>query len=347
MTYPYRLAFILILYGLTGCVGDSPQKPPQSGGYYETDEYVIAPVVPCEDAFALYDSPMKGRLAALSFNPAGTGMGIARSGKIFVVTEDGEQWWELPNNLPKRSSELLSFVSDSTFYFVTSNRRTLYRSDDLGQTIQEIPSPDATRITALRFEDAQTGYLLLYRGTDVRTYYFFQTNDGGLTWSDVDLPVSPTQGYFLEVEERTALHTAHHLIIRGKPDGDWGVRPLPDGHHATLAFDGRNRGLLAADDHLYRTNDGGRNWTAGEQMINGVDHLSIGPDGRGSLTGKRYGVVGGDGLLRLGLLIHHTTDGGETWSALKTDGECGTGRTFHPTPSGRLLSIADQLVMTE
>ncbi len=206
---------------------------------------------------------------------------------------------------------------------------------------------DLSYIRGLYFENATDGYAIANVAESFDTR-LLSTRDGGQSWTEVPLSTPLSGAEFVQVEGRIAILDRNNLYLLN-PDGTLAPRSLPDVEFIEQStFDGNDRGWLLSDRTLYGTSDAGRSWELlSELPINFVNQLIMNADGSGIALGSRYRVIGGDALSFTGRLIAETTDGGLTWTARKTDGDCGYDRRFFRVADDRLVGVGTELVILD
>jgi photosystem II stability/assembly factor-like uncharacterized protein len=125
---------------------------------------------------------------------------------------------------------------------------------------------DATNV---RFFTATTGILVAGKGGTASTWAIYRTTDGGTTWQPVGSSLAHQAGdkvYSATLLGSTLwLTTAKGQLLRTTDAGlTWTITDLPTGGVAgQLAFrDAANGLLLATNNTLYGTTDGGQSWQA-------------------------------------------------------------------------------------
>jgi photosystem II stability/assembly factor-like uncharacterized protein len=228
-----------------------------------------------------------------TYAPQGTGIPAAPF--IWYTTDGGASWTAGP---PLSSSgefyspTFLYFVDAHTGWFVVqvgagmSHEYTeIFKTQDGGVSWDKIidpyvvDSPQSCCKTALAFADSQTGMFTAEQGAYADPYLEW-TDDGGLTWQNVALPFPSSASGMLYCKG----HSPHFFSSRS----------------ALLALDCRNLDTDTAGSYLYRTADGGAGW-----------QISAYPGGE-------LVFLGADEIFALGRQIHKTTDGGQTWTYVKT-----------------------------
>lgn len=215
------------------------------------------------------------RVSALSFADAAHGWMVlgdpATLRHDLYATADGGVTWT--PQYPVAAVTALDAVSP-TVAWATDNGKLL-ATEDGGATWQQRQGPDSPSIRDVDFVDPQRGWVT---AAGVNTLALFRTLDGGKTWAEVTTPRPCEQVSFVS------------------PTVGW-----------LLCDYGGVRGQTARS--LYRTDDGGRNWTL----------LAESATGAGSVLPTTSGVASfffsnaTDGWLSVTGETRATTDGGTTW----------------------------------
>lgn len=222
-------------------------------------------------------------------------------GAYFVWrTQDGGETWQ-PSNLLDTSGletvffpDVLQFVDPLHGWLLvhvgagmSHDYVVLYQSQDGGVTWQRILDPlqDASSIqscqkTGLDFADAQAGWLSGDCGGVAPGAFFYQTVDGGVSWSAIELP-APEGIDFNDPGLACGTHSPQR----------WSVEEGKIALHC-LDYSGDNP---LERFYLYSTKDGGQNWS-----------LAAFPGGDLFFVDAQNGWA-------LGATIYQTTDGGQTW----------------------------------
>ena len=294
----------------------------------------------------VYVDPVIFRFAF--FTPT-QGWAVTRDGNTLLFTVDGGQTWlnatpsEL-NTLPPGITSLSIrpfFLDESMVWFTpnTSNGAELYHSSDSGQhwTITSPPFDNAR----YHFLNLNDGFALVSLGAGAGSHYvaLYQTPDAGATWTEVfsHEPMemkSLREGgskngiTFLNVDRgwvggAIPMDDYFYLFVTEDGGATWAQEPdisLPatftgsilDGWQPFFVDDTVGylpvRALGSGSvSHLliYRSNNGGQTWTYQNAIQEGevVDFTSVNEGWLASSTG-----------------LHHTTDGGATWSPVTASG---------------------------
>jgi photosystem II stability/assembly factor-like uncharacterized protein len=257
-----------------------------------------------------------GSLVAVGyFADAGTAWVIYRSQSIFVIpsspivwrTQDGGQSWQASSPLDVQGLNELYDPSDLIFADaqngwllvhvgagMSHDYVALYRTQDGGQTWARLLDPyndggiQICQKTGLLFTTPQNGWLTGDCGGVMTGAFLYETADGGQTWQPVALP-APTEAPDLFSDTGTTYCGTLSPIFFSPQVGKLAVSCMD-----TIKSPPAN--LL----YLYSTSDSGATWTPVSIPTGTIDFLSA------------------DNGWVLSRNIYYTTDGGQTWSFVKT-----------------------------
>lgn len=193
-------------------------------------------------------------------------------------------------------SVLLSMAQAGTRLVAVGERGIVMVSDDNAASWRQVPVPVSVTLTAVRFADDKHGYAVGHSGTVIATA------DGGASWTrifdgrqaaQISLTAAQATGNI------AAQRDAQRLVDDG-PD-----KPLLD----LLVINQRRVIVIGAYGMAYATTDGGLHWTSVSGHLDNPRGLHLYAIRR---RGARVLVCGEQGLVRL------STDGGQTFAALKT-----------------------------
>jgi len=258
-----------------------------------------------------------------------------------VVTNN---WTTLTTEAYRGKRDDISF-SSSTHGWYGTGKGDLYATQDGGENWSLITSRPGTFIRALAFLDETTGFIGnvgtdYYPGVEDETP-LYHTDDGGLTWSAVDLGDKTIKGvcaidvvkteriYQGKLQPYTVIHAAGRVggptgILRSLDGGEtWTVIDMSD--HAGMILDVRffddMTGLVFASTSrsgdneglILRTIDGGQTWSNVYQSGRAGELIwkaSFPTDNVGYATVQSYDAEREDQL------IVKTLDGGKTWTEI-------------------------------
>ena len=205
------------------------------------------------------NDPTRPAIADVAFIDSSDAWAINRSGAALYHVENGASPRKHATNFGSRP--LISFVDHKTgFAFAHSVKRaTLWRTTDAGQSWQKVTAFDQT-FTApyeLHFVDSQHGWL-------VDVFSIWRTQDGGVHWNKVFRAADVKGGGIDELKQ--------------------------------VSFNGAERALVATEQAIYLTSNGGRVW----KPVNNNQFAAV------YSLDERTSWAWGEWLER-------TDDGGKTW----------------------------------
>ncbi len=250
-------------------------------------------------------------------------------------------WETLPTTEYKGKRDDVSFVNKTHGWYGTG-KGDLFRTLNGGESWELIASRPGTFIRALGFVDESTGYIGnvgtdYYPGVEDETP-LYRTEDGGVTWTAVDLGGKTIKGvcaidilksdriYQGVLNPHIVIHAAGRVggptgILRSVDSGEsWSVIPMDS--HAGMILDvkffNEMTGLVFASTSerqglILRTEDGGQSWTrvyAPTRPGELIWKASFPTSKIGYATVQSYDPENADQI------IVKTTDGGQSWTEL-------------------------------
>lgn len=191
---------------------------------------------------------------------------------------------------------LLTAAQAGARLVVAGERGIVLTSDDAARTWRQSRVPVSVSLTALRFADAERGWLVGHGGTVLATV------NGGRTWTRqldgrtiarLELEAARADG------DAAALKAAERLVADG-PD-----KPLLD----LLVLDAQRAVAVGAYGLALATDDGGASWSSWRRRLDNPKELHFYAVRK---RGDRIAVAGEQGLLRL------STDAGRTFRRIAT-----------------------------
>ena len=270
-----------------------------------------------------------------------SGPAATKSSAAGPVSQD----WEVLPTLPyKGKRDDISFSSPSHGWYGTG-KGDLFKTNDGGKSWDLVASKPGTFIRAVGFLDEKTGFIGnvgtdYYPGVEDETP-LYRTDDGGVTWTPVDLGNQTIKGvcaidiikssriYQGVLAPRTVIHAAGRVggptgILRSVDGGSsWSVIDMSK--HAGMILDvkffSETTGLAFASSSrgpdneglILRTEDGGENWQTvykSSRSSELVWKASFPDNQHGFATVQSYDAE------REQQLIVKTIDGGKTWEEM-------------------------------
>jgi hypothetical protein len=204
--------------------------------------------------------------------PAGTGWDIRVSrGSSARGSIAADAFAAEPAGHPLRSR----LLPGGAGYALTGSELAL--TSDAGATWRAATPPGLTAadIRGVSFPDPENGFVVGLSGTDRQAFTLWRTNDGGLTWTSLPLPMpvnvdaaapisvaAPDASHLLlslSIQQSLGLPGPGVLLASSDSGRTWSRLLLPGS--GEIAFATAARGWLApVDGGLYTTGDGGRTW---------------------------------------------------------------------------------------
>jgi photosystem II stability/assembly factor-like uncharacterized protein len=221
-------------------------------------------------------------------------------------TQDGGATWQASH--PLDLSGLSESFAPSDLYFVGGQAGwllvhvgagmnhdyvSLYRSQDGGITWTRLIDPNndggiqICHKTAILFTDPSHGWLTGDCNSVAPGVFLFKSSDGGITWQFVDLP-DPVGAQGLFTDENVACGSYDPFFF----SNDLG--------HLGVRCDNFTVSPMTNNYYVYTTQDGGATWTSS------------------TYPGESLYFFSADIGWAVSLKIQHTTDGGTSWSVLKS-----------------------------
>lgn len=243
-----------------------------------------------------------------SFVDANNGFAVGLAGLIVKTTDGGNSWTELGNNPAAAGGGMTDLLcvsfADTLHGWTGGTGGWVMRTIDGGANWTIQTSPITGDVTGIVFLDASNGFAVGDAGG------FMRTTNGGALWTLVNTGTtgrlnactftSLTDGWAVG-EAGLALHTTD--------GGDtWTqVTGIPNVPYLSVRFTGQD-GLIAGENALCYTHDGGQTWSSNITINGAVNQLStVYENAVFADANTAYAVtVGGD--------ILKSVNGGSTWT---------------------------------
>lgn len=240
----------------------------------------------------------------LAFHDAKRGLALNAAGQLRETSDGGKTWATKANTgLPTTATNTaIRFVNDKAGWMLQSDGR-LYKSTDGGATWG---AGQAVRGGLKRFDfvDANRGW-----GAPIDGQGLAYTRDGGQTWTHAAPPQTiSAYGLLFGEGQQILVYGASSLVVSSSDDGKtWNqlvsIDPSPFALRRKITASDAKTLWSALGSGLYKSEDGGANWTA---AANGdFADIAFADARNGWAVGRQGRVVA-------------TTDGGKTWVAQPT-----------------------------
>ena len=196
---------------------------------------------------------------------------------FFLFAEEG---WHVQNPLPSESWYFTVETVGENTVFIGGMGGTLVQSNDAGQTWDVQKFEDLVDIRDISFKDEQTGYF-------IDGDHLHKTTDGGDTWNEIGTDFD-LETYFFNY--LCCCDDVIYLILKPR----------------TASVDG----LISAQTHLYKSENGGRNWLRIDVTMKGRELCAFFRD-------KYNGYIYVEEIVSISeayTCLYQTHDGGNTWT---------------------------------
>ena len=196
-----------------------------------------------------------GHLRNIYFVDANRGFAAGDAG-VLVATSDGGKTWETRKTDLKENLVAICFVGQSGW--VAGYDGVIIHSSDGGKTWAPQPTGTKESLEGIFFLDANHGWAVGWAGTILRTI------DGGKTWQLVKCAAaqwSLSAVYFRDAQNGWIVGFGGTILRSHDGGSTWAAQTSPAKTWlGAIAFDGRNRGWIAADSGILSSEDGGETW---------------------------------------------------------------------------------------
>jgi photosystem II stability/assembly factor-like uncharacterized protein len=257
-------------------------------------------------------------------------------------TTNGGASWQRQQSTDSTHLVAVDFV-DADYGWVVGFNGTILSTTDGGNHWQRLTTSATEWLEEVAFADRFTGWVAGFRGNGTSLVY--QTTDGGLTWSEQQIPTTRTVRGLTCVDPLHAWAAVEDAAILRTTDGgrQWISTPLPSRNVTTrdIAFVDRMNGMVAvqssssdySDPGIFRTTDGGETWTVSADRSKFYS-LSMVDAGHGYAIG--YGYYPNQGTFFRYSGVWMTADHGIHWEPFSR--YSGNALKFVSTRSGWMLS---------
>jgi len=205
-----------------------------------------------------------GHLRNIDFIDADHGFAVGDSG-LLVATSDAGKTWEPRKTALKENLAAIQFIGQSGW--AAGYDGVIIHSSDGGKTWAPQQTGTKESLESIFFVDADHGWAVGWAGIILRT------TDGGKTWQHIRSDAaqwSLSSVYFRDEKSGWAVGFAGTILRTHDGGVTWAALTSPvKTWLSAIAFDGKNRGWIAADDCILESDDGGETWkkVAAEDML--------------------------------------------------------------------------------
>lgn len=235
----------------------------------------------------------------LKFRSPTEGVAVTYTGRVFTTQAGGQFWMD-----SGASGASAVAYSPSLSILAVGFAGNVRRSDDKGWTWQDLVANPWTWQTDLAFASSSIGIAAHKSGA------IYRTTNGGADWSPVvsNMALMPTAAAFADSRTAVIVGTQWGMgpsIMRSTDGGlTWADAPgSPIAELFDIAFASPKVGTAAGRDGLYRTTDGGINWSP--VLAGDARAVAFGSDSLGVALSAEGGAL-------------RTVDAGAHWTAVTT-----------------------------
>jgi len=271
---------------------------------------------------------------------------VGYNGEIFKTSDSGANWRKLNSGTTLHLHSV--FFLNENIGFVSSQAMggcldadcdkgsVLLKTVDGGESWTKTFFPDYYRILSLKFFDALNGVALIQTPDMPNSQYEFigLTSDGGMTWNLLDMPIQPAYDKFFYVDNFIFVAGRNQKIFKSSDYGhSWETISTPieaNNEVRNLYFYNGNIGLIDGISAIYKTINGGLNWTKTDFPFSSFDTFHFFNENEGFDVATVAVYEGGEFPTFKGSICYETKDGGSTWSKSDLVKSLYLGLTYFP-----------------
>ncbi len=280
-------------------------------------DYTAFPLQPGQNGdIPVYFNPpasglYEGTMQIWSDDPINNPYEVELSGNGVIELIDGWQWIETGFNFILMDIEFpagqnqVGYAIGQTYTY--NGDGIVIKTEDSGLTWTQLTPDGIPGLEEMSFIDMQTGYAAGWDG------YVIKTTDGGATWDTLTVASGMweiTDIEFYDADNGILLEGANVYLTE-----DGGESWLPGGTLANSGYmvdylDANTMVVVGNENYIYKSTDGGYNWTVKNSGIIGELLLGV------HFLNNQYGMAAGD----YGY-IFKTEDGGDSWTSTQQMGD--------------------------
>lgn len=258
------------------------------------------------ESWVQQDSGHANQLFEISFFNDSLGCAVGYNNS-FLKTTDGGLHWNTVNTGGSYHFNSICFVSRDTI--LAGHSGGLLLSTDCGSTFSSTQT--GKMFTNIKFFSKKTGYAAVIDSLYIRLY---KTTDSGFNWTNTITPyyLYPQKSYYLDSLNIFLLGS--EMLIKTTDGGaTWSkllYKSSFDHFNRSIYFTDDNNGYMVGDydSKVWRSTDGGSHWTSRTSIPS--EYFT-----RIRFFSKQTGVC-----ISVAGKIGRTTDAGETWTDVSTQG---------------------------
>ena len=221
-----------------------------------------------------FDTHVPGAVLDISFSPSGSSAVALTESGIYRTVNGGSSWTkQLDTGIfatgPIGFWIARSPVNPGTIYYASPFSGAFYRSTDDGVTWTSASLPPANGVGGLLADPLTAGTVYVF-STFAATYerWFYKSVDGGQTWTGNSAAIGASST--AQILAMTAISDGA-LYLDALYMGIWkstnqGVSWLNVSSYAGSSLSASGTSVYFAEGSIYRTTDGGADWTAGSNI---------------------------------------------------------------------------------
>lgn len=304
------------------------------------------------------------------------GYSVGNAGSILKTVDGGAQWDVLefyylpetginPNALTKAGLQSVFFIDELTGFVGGAGEISLLDDINTDAVLLKTINGGASwgksylngvrKIYDLLFFDENRGLGLFSVETagNSSELKLQKTENGGLSWSNIDLPVKTINSYsFIRTENKIILLGSDAndspILLTSKNKGlNWGLKSIPETVCNRIYFIDDNNGfascgLLFFPESTFKTTDGGSTWNRIEPSLNFYSLIHFNTAEEGFIINPIVGYVSGGGELTPEIQhfeVLQTSNGGTNWQKSTIDKTCDLMGVSYASSAGNFYSL--------
>jgi len=274
-----------------------------------------------------YDFSINSR--DLFFLNSEIGFVVGYNGTIYKTTDSGETWIKKISGTTLHLhsvfflNENVGFASSQSMNCLDADCNKgclLLKTTDGGETWIKTFFPNYLSVHSLKFYDELKGVALIYTigNNGMQKKNLAITSDGGINWTFSDLPIIAPYDKLFFVDNLIFIAGKNQIIYKSS---DYGQTWVTINTPVKTTFDIRevyfynaNTGFIDGVTEIFKTTDGGLNWTKTNFPFDGFGTLHFSNENEGFNLELVSAYEGGDFPVFKGSIFHETKDGGITWT---------------------------------